>query len=415
MMRAMRGFVGGLAIISAAALVACTGSSTSAAHTKAAGRGMELPASQIPWNQVAPGWILAAWSLAPGLNPGQTPPAGQPSVAPLTLYLLDPAGGRYTISTIPLLPSVGPGDPGHTPMLVDWSGDGKHALLEDYGVAPNGQGHTTITEVDLATGAKQTFAVATQGVRAAYSRPSGQSILLSNFGGSKRGWTLDRVDPGGKKQLTFPTDLGTAGKFNGSYLESSDGTQLVLGTGHGLVVIGDDGVVARQLPPPGPLADCSPIRWWTATVILARCDAPSPSPGSQLWQVSVDGKAPAALTAVNTGQEDSGFGNDLGDVDAWQLPSGTFLQSEAGCGVGFLSRLTPDMHTTPVSVPGVDNGRGVRVTGAAADKLVLEAKMGCGSGISLLTFDPAANTSSVLLGPPVNGGGVRNAILYPTP
>jgi hypothetical protein len=28
-------------------------------------------------------------------------------------------------------------------------------------------------------------------------------------------------------------------------------------------------------------------------------------------------------------------------------------------------------------------------------------------------LDPAANTSTVLLGPPVNGGGVTDALLYP--
>jgi hypothetical protein len=65
------------------------------------------------------------------------------------------------------------------------------------------------------------------------------------------------------------------------------------------------------------------------------------------------------------------------------------------------------MHTTPVSVPGVDSNSSVVVTGATADKLVLQAKMGCGSGISPLTYDPAANTSTVLVGPPVNGGGVH--------
>jgi hypothetical protein len=72
------------------------------------------------------------------------------------------------------------------------------------------------------------------------------------------------------------------------------------------------------------------------------------------------------------------------------------------------------MHTTPVTIPGVDSGQGLHVTGTTADKVVLQANMGCGSGISVLTYDPAANTSTVLLGPPVNGGGVQRAILYPT-
>jgi TolB protein len=102
---------------------------------------------------------------------------------------------------------------------------------------------------------------------------------------------------------------------------------------------------------------------------------------------------------------------DIGDEIAWQLPSGTFLQTVGACGTMHLSRLTPDMHTIQVTVPGVSDS--VLVVGATADKLVLEAKVGCGETISLLTYDPAANTPTVLLGPPVNGGGVTDALLYP--
>jgi TolB protein len=41
--------------------------------------------------------------------------------------------------------------------------------------------------------------------------------------------------------------------------------------------------------------------------------------------------------------------------------------------------------------------------------------MACGSGVSVLWFDPAANTSTVVLGPPLNGGGVIDALMYPDP
>jgi hypothetical protein len=404
----------GAMMIAAGVLVACSGSPNGAAAPLAA-LGVELPASQLPWSQVGPGWMLATWSPAPGLGPGQTPPAGQPAVAPLTLYLLDPAGGRYAITTFGVAPPVGPGDPGHTPFLADWSRDGRHALFEDYGADPKGPGYTTMTNVDLASGDKHSFTVGTGGVEGAYSQPNGQAIMVSTFGGPARGWTLERVDLSGRRQLLFPTDqLGAAGTYNGAYLESPDGTQVVLGTATGLVVMGNDGVVGRRLPMPGQLTDCRPVRWWTATVILTRCDASASSSTSQLWRVPLAGGDPSAETAVNTGQQDSGFGNDLGDGDAWQLPSGTFLQSEAGCGAGFLSRLTPDMHATAVTVPGVTDSGHVSVIGATADTLVLRAHMGCGAGISLLTYNPAANTSTVLLGPPVNGGGVQNVILYPS-
>jgi hypothetical protein len=405
----MRGFVGGLVIISAAALVACSGSSKGTANSSAPraplpAQGVELPASQIPWDQVGPGWILAAWSPTQGLNPGQTPPAGQPAAAPVTLYLLDPAGGRYAITTFPPSKGAGPDDPSHTPQLADWSGDGRHALFEEF---VDAGGNTTVTEVDLATGAKQTF-TAPSYTSVTYSRPTGQAILLLDGNTS----TLERVDLSGTKQLSFPTDqLGAAGKFNNAYLQTPDGRQLVLGTDNGMVVVGNDGVVARQLPMPGPRSSCRPIRWWTSTVILAVCDTPPPIPPapvaaseSQLWQVPLAGGVPTALTPVN--------GQDLGYLNAWQLPSGTFLDDVPGCGGdGLLFRLTTDMQTTQVDVPGVDHGKTVIAIGVTADKLVLEANTGCGSRAnSLLTYDPAANTSTVLL-----NAGVKGVILYPAP
>jgi TolB protein len=67
----------------------------------------------------------------------------------------------------------------------------------------------------------------------------------------------------------------------------------------------------------------------------------------------------------------------------------------------------------------------VRVVGVSRDKLVLRGEVGCGGDLvvlggdlrsratSLMSFDPVANTCTVLLGPPVNGGGVTDAILYP--
>jgi TolB protein len=417
----MRGIVGALVTVCAGALVACSGSSkgtatsaTPSARVPLPGLGVELPASQIPWSQVGPGWILASWSPTSGLDSGHSPPAGLPTASPVTLYLLDPAGGRYAITTFPPSRGAGPDDPSRTPHLADWSGDGRHALFEEFVGAG---GKATVTEVDLATGAKQIF-TAPAYARVAYSRPTGQAILESfSDSSSNGGYThiLERVDLSGTKQLTFPIDqLGAAGKFNDAYLQTPDGTQLVLGADNGMVVVGHDGVVARQLPMPEPRSSCRPVRWWTSTVILAACDILPPPSGpvggseSQLWQVPLAGGAPTALTSVN--------GRDLGYQNAWQLPSGTFLDDVPGCGGdGLLFRLTADMQTTQVDVPGVAHGKTVVAVGVTADKLVLMTRGNCGSpNTSLRTYDPAANTSTVLLGPPLDGGDVKRAILYPT-
>jgi hypothetical protein len=421
-MGSIQGLIRGLVIISAAGLVVCScsskGPATSAgpsARPPLLALGAELPASQIPWKQVGPGWTLATWNPTPDLHPGQTPPAGQPTAAPLTLYLLDPAGVRYAITTIPLAPP----SEGHTPRLVDWSGDGRHALFEDEYAAG---GHGTITEVDLATGVKQTFPGSCCSASFGYSRPTGQAILLSNTATSNgdyrtRRFTLERIDRSGTKQLTFPTDrLGAGGKYTGQYLQTPDGKQLVLGADNGMVVVGNEGVVARQLPMPGQRSSCSPVRWWTSTVILAACSVPPPIPPapagsseSQLWQVPLAGAAPTALTPLSN-VKDPGYQN------AWQLPSGTFLEP-GGCGGDrLLTRMGNDMQITQVTVPGVDRPKLLFAIGVTADKLLLEAPTDCHErGMSLLTYDPVANTSTVVLGPPLNGGAVKSAIVYPTP
>jgi hypothetical protein len=425
--RSLRWFVVALVVLSAAALMACAGPPKRAfdavdaptlvpppaatlVSPPAAAAAEVPPASHVPWGRVGPGWTLATWSPTPG-GVEQAP-----SAAPVTLYLLDPAGARYPITTLPALPPTRT-NPDNTAFLADWSGDGRRALIGyfDFDAA-----QTILTDVDLRSGAQRTFRAASEG-RDVYSRPTGQTILTSRFDSDKQASTLERVDLSGAKQLSFPNDFGAAGKYNGAFLQTPDGTQLVLGTDDAMVVVGNDGRIVRQLAPPGPLTNCSPIRWWAAKVILAKCDHGRQHPGtypdysSQLWKIPLTGQAATALTAVNTDREDSGFGGDLGDEGAWQLPSGTFLQSDGGCSSGFLSRLTPDKHTTPVNVPGVNKQDSVFVIGTSGDKLVLKATMACGPGVSLLTYDPATNTPTVLLGPPVNGGGVQSAHIHPDP
>jgi len=371
----------------------------------AAAHGVEGTINDVPWSKVGPGWTLATWSPVTAHRPGEkrAPGEADPETAATTLYLVDPAGNRYAITTL--------SGANARLDLADWSGDGSHALFADGHPEP-----ATALSVDLHTGALTTIPV---NGYPHYTRPDGKAILVStHFSGNEPG-TLRRIDLAGNEQMTYPAeDLGGAGQFSGRYLASPDGTQLVLGTANlgnelvprsddSLVVVGNDGKIIRTLPTPMKNADCAPVRWSAPTVVLASCHGS----GSQLWKVPIDGGAPTALTAVNSGQgDDPGFGNDLGDGNAWELPSGTFLQSAGACGTAFLSRLTPDGHTTRVDVPGMSQS--VFVTGATGDKLVLRGHLDCGGGTALVSYDPAANTSTVLLGPPVNGGGVTKAILF---
>jgi TolB protein len=387
-----------------------TPTSTAAPATPSAAHGVEAPIGNVPWAKVGQGWMLALWNPITPTMPGSPPAPNEPTreSATTTLYLVDPQGNRYPITTFA---------PEAYPQVVDWSGDGSHALIEQEKYEP-GASSSPLFSVDLHTGVQTTLPITGS---ARYTRPNGDALLIST--GHDRGTpgTLKRIDLAGNELQSYPTDdLGGAGHFSGGYLQSLDGTQLVLGTANvesdgytrsdnSLVVLGSDGKIIRTLPSPMSKAECSPLRWWTSTVVLSHCESAA---GGQLWKMPVDGGPATALTAVNSAQgDDPGFRGDYGDGAAYELPSGTFLQTAGACGTEHLSRLTPDMHTTVVKVPGVSDS--IRLIGVTGDKLLLSAKVGCGDTTSLLTYDPAANTSTVLLGPPINGGGVSDARLYP--
>jgi hypothetical protein len=369
--------------------------STSTAAVQMGAHGVEGSIGDVPWSQVGAGWMLAMWSPAVSVAPGETPPAGSPSpeTAPETLYLVNPAGGRYAIATFPSTPDQ-PGE------LEDWSGDGSHALFAAGGA---GSPTTIITEVDLHTGARTTFTVNDSSVAPRYTRPDGKAVLLTvqNHG-------LARVDLAGKPQLTYPTDK-LAGTFHGQYLSTPDGTQLVLGTGSGLALMGNDGTVGKALPVAGETS-CSPVRWWDdgAKIVLANCSAANQP--QRLWLVPIDGSAPSALTAPITDPS----AHDSGDVDAWQLPAGTYVQYLGGCGAIHLGKLNADGTVSKVSVPNVDPDHSIYVIGVHGGNLDLQAMVaGCGPAQSLLDYDPVAGTATVLLGPPLNGGSVIEALPYP--
>jgi hypothetical protein len=367
--------------------------STSTAAVQMAAHGVEGSIGDVPWSQVGPGWMLAMWSPAVAVPDGVSPPLSSPSpqTAPETLYLVDPAGGRYPITTFP--------PPGEMagPELVDWSGDGSHALFyAGYSKPP------TAIMVDLHTGTRTTFTVNDSAVAPRYTRPDGKAVLLTvqNHG-------LARVDLAGKPQLTYPTDK-LAGTFNGQYLSTPDGTQLVLGTSSGLALMGNDGTVGKALPVAGQTS-CTPARWWDdAKTVLASCSADSQP--QRLWLVPVDGTPPTALTAPITDPSS----HDTGDIDAWQLSAGTYVQYLGGCGAIHLGKLNADGTVSKVSVPNVDPGHSIYVIGVHGGNLDLQAMVaGCGPAQSLLDYDPAAGTATVLLGPPLNAGSVIEALPYP--
>jgi TolB protein len=318
-----------------------------------------------------------------------------------TLYLVDPEGGRYPITTF------APGDP-TSPNLVDWSGDGSRALFSTI-PAVNVTGAMV---VDLNTGTKTTVPVDGD---PQFTRPDGKALLVTHYQGGAVRYKLDRFGLDGTHQQSYPVDkLGS--DFDGTHLSTPDGTQLVLGTSTDLILMGNDGTVGSNLPVPGQKY-CGPLRWWdgeTGTIVLATC---SDGNSRGLWLVPIDGSTPTALTTpLVLGQQS---GPDLGDSNAWQLPAGTFVQASGPsqhesdiCNPNYLAKLNPDGTTSQVSVPETAGGIPF-VIGVHDGGLDIQTTALCGGGQALLSYDPATNTSTVLLGPSVNGGGVRTVVVFP--
>jgi TolB protein len=305
-----------------------------------------------------------------------------------SLYLVNPSGGRYLVTTLPYT---------STQILSAWSGDGRRALL----AAPSGNG-TTVTELDLASASQHSFTVP-ESSAVSYSNPQGLAVLATTQISS----TLERLSPRGTLQLTYPKSFSGLGSFNGSSASSPDGTQIAMGTqGGGVALVANSGSVVATLPVPGA-SYCSPVRWWTTTEILASCTTSTSQGAPLLWLVPTSGASPTALTVLPP----AGNGDD-GDEVAWPVGSSTFLQDAGGCGYQYLAELGPNHTTTPVTVPGVVNGDSQFVLGTVGEEIGLETTLSCGPGLSLLWFDPQTAQVNVVLGPGLNGGSVSAAILF---
>jgi hypothetical protein len=402
----------GLVALAAMMLAACSSTTTTALHgtssipaapgpttvQHAVGHGAEAPIDAVPWSEVGPGWMLAMWSPATPMEGGAEPPAGDPP--PTTLYLVNPEGGRYALTTFPTAADGG------RPRLVDWSGDGTRALFYD-----GTDRDRTVIEVDLHTGAQTRFAVKNgYSTTPRYTRPQGKAVLLSKSNDVDGPPSLTRVDLAGNHQLTYPVEQ-FGSKMGPDFLSTPDGTQLVMGTENGgLAVIGNDGKGVKRLPVPGQ-GYCTPTRWWDkeATVIVADCHD-TDFKYSTLWLVSTDGATPTPLTEPNSGQE----GQIMGAETAWLLPQGTYVQALGACGYRFLAKRDDvTRKLTKVSVPNVDDHKSINVLGVYHGHLELQAALSCGNGEALVDYDPTAGTSTVLLGPTVNGGSIVNAMVYP--
>jgi TolB protein len=338
----------------AAHVVAQQGSSVPAAAPPAGAAQATAPrtaSSAVPWRSVGPGWVLDTYSAGTRARP-----------APTTLYLVSPGGAKYPLLTWRV--SATP-----APTIVAWAGDKTEALfaLHSANGQPGGYG-----ELNLVTGKMTRVAFASAATTPlGYTLPSGAQILGITQSGQNT--TIARYTQSGalvKALVTVGQALGA------SY--SPDGAKLAVPALGGLLLVSNAGGVLRKLPVTGAgaKATCAPVRWWNATTVLASC--------GRLWLVPASGARPSALTPARNPAKPP---HDYGDLDAWQLPSGLYLQSAGACGTLELNRQAASGSITKVTVPGMTDSP-VVVTAYGAQLLI--GQLGCeGSGGQLAWFNPA--------------------------
>ena len=338
----------------------------------------------VPWSKVGPGWELAEYTL--GRPPGDTAgPAGKSF--PVTLYLISPAGARYPMRTWRSQATA--------PYLIAWSGDKTRALL--------GLGGRKYEQLTLATGKLTTGQLAGRAVPTGYTLPDGLNILgLTEGSTGTAASTFARYSLSGQLLKVL-----TRGVNEDNAVYAANGTTLAVSGSKGLELVSNAGGVIRTLPVPNtePPIGCIPTRWWNSTTILAQCFAKG-AYAPRLWLVPASGKRPTAVTPQR-----SGAGPDLGDIDAWQLPSGTYLQALGACATLQIFRQAANGSITAV-VPAHTAGQNNRIVTALGARLLIDAQTACPGSESLLWYNPATKAEQWLLRAPAGTAGVIGVIAY---
>ena len=363
------------AVLSALLLVAGTATGVAAAQSaNAATPARATQPAGVPWNRVGPGWVLAQYTTA-------APEGGK--TGPVTLYLISPGGARYQLARWP--------DMRFAPQLVAWSPDGKRALFQVF------SGKGGVAQLTLATGRMRTFVMQGDATPLGYTTPNGLNIVASRPSGS--GASLARYSLSGR----LVRSLGYSA--NGTALYASSGTEFVTGTSHGLKLVSNSGALIRQLPVPRTSANtCNPVRWWNGGTPLASCSPPG-SAVPQLWLVPLGGAHPKALTPPRNPSS-----GDLGDLDAWQLRSGLYLQAAGPCGVLQIFRQARGGSIKLVTVPHTNGDN--QVLTARGSRLLIQAPTDCTGSVSLLWYDPGTRAEQWLIRPPAHTIGVTIAIPF---
>ncbi len=321
--------------------------------------------SQVPWPLVGPGWFLAEYTTG-----------SYKKARPVTLYLLDPAGGRYELYHWAATTSPW--------QIADWSGDKSRVLLEQPGET------STVRQLALATGTITTVHLSSRPQYVlGYTRPDGTNLLVSKNG-------IDRVSLSGTLQARLISGDGYS-----AAISAPNGTTEVVNGPAGLELISNAGGIVRRLRVPGAtakLGGCTPVRWWNSTTAVATCISNTDIGAPRVWLVPVSGAAPTALTPPRNGHD-----GDYGDLDAWRFGKTLYVQALGGCGTRYIGRQAASGKVTPVNVKGSSGNNAVVAT--SGSRMLVQEFAECTPGSSLVWLNPATRAVQDVLMAPATGGG----------
>ncbi len=359
--------------LAAAAVTAMGGGAAALAATASPSVKAAGSSSRVPLSKVGLGWSVAEYTAGYNKHPAKT-----------TLYAVSPQGKKFPFFTFPASLS---GTKAF--YLVDWSGDGQRVLVRNF--------FNKFEQISLATGKViSTFKLPADANAFGYTRPTGQNILAVN------GTSIVRYDLTGHLAKVLTKSAEDA-------IESPDGSSVVVNAKAGLGVVSNAGGPVKVLPAPIATFGCNPVRWWNSTTILGYCNAKHGPAAPRLWLFPANGGKVTALTAQRGNK-----GPDLGDINAYKLSSGTFLQALGPCGVEFIATQSADGTAHAVTLPGVHYASDFIVTGQGSNLLVSPSN-GCTAGAALVLFNPHTKKVNWILRPTGKSAGVEAAVPFGRP
>jgi TolB protein len=343
-------------------------------------------AGAVPWSSVGTGWVLAEYSAGTVAKPAAT-----------TLELGSPGGARYPLYT--WAKSATP-----VPTLVAWSPSKTEALFMVW--SKNYQPNGVLDRLNLLTGKITTIKLARTTRIVSYTLPTGLQLLADEISTTPTTWTetIERLSKTGQPVKTVVSaKYSVNAVMEMAPVYAPDGASVAVTASGGVGVVSNAGGAVKQLPIPGGSKKygCPVARWWNSTTILSLC-------AGRLWLVPANGAKPKALTPVR-GTVESGGNIDLGDFEAWQLPSGLYLNSLAACGSVVVNKQNANGSVTTLHITGLDDPH---VLSAAGPRLLIDSS-NCGGGPNnpgdtVAWYNPATKAKTVVF-----ATGVREILPFP--